>query len=136
MSSSVPLSPPALSLSQHQGVFPMSQLFASGGQNIGASATVLPMNIEGRFPLKLTSLGCVQFTSDSLQAHRLQPARFLCPWSFSGVFFTTEPPGRPWPFPRRREFCPQTACGFLSCSSNSALVLQPPAYPDNLENFM
>ena len=27
--------------------FPMSQLFASGGQSVGASASVLPMNIEG-----------------------------------------------------------------------------------------
>ena len=30
-------SPPALNLSQHQS-FPMSQLFAAGGQSIGASA--------------------------------------------------------------------------------------------------
>ena len=28
-------------------VFPMNQLFASGGQSIGASASVLPMNIQG-----------------------------------------------------------------------------------------
>ena len=28
------------------GSFPVSQLFASGGQNIGASASVLPMNIQ------------------------------------------------------------------------------------------
>ena len=36
--------------------FPMSQLFASGGQSIGASASasVLPMNIQGWFPLGLT----------------------------------------------------------------------------------
>ena len=36
----------------------MSQLFASGGQSIGASAseTVLPMNIQGWFPLELTGL--------------------------------------------------------------------------------
>ena len=27
--------------------FPMSQLFVSGGQSIGASASVLPMNIQG-----------------------------------------------------------------------------------------
>ena len=30
--------------------FPMSQLFASGGQNIGASASVLPVNIQCWFP--------------------------------------------------------------------------------------
>ena len=38
--------------------FPMSQLFASGGQHIGGldSAPVLPMNIQGWFPLGLTGL--------------------------------------------------------------------------------
>ena len=38
--------------------FPISWLFDSGGQNIGASASalVLPMNIQGLFPLGLTGL--------------------------------------------------------------------------------
>ena len=38
--------------------FPMCQFFTSGGQSIGASASasVLPMNIHGWFPLGLTSL--------------------------------------------------------------------------------
>ena len=42
-------SPLALNLSQPQGLFPVSQLFASGGQSIGvsASASVLPVNIQG-----------------------------------------------------------------------------------------
>ena len=34
------------------GSFPMSWLFASGGQSIGASASVLPMNIQGWFFLQ------------------------------------------------------------------------------------
>ena len=40
------------------GSFPMSQLFTSGGQSIGASAlaSVLPMNIQGWSPLGLTGL--------------------------------------------------------------------------------
>ena len=40
------------------GSFPMSQLFASGGQSIGvsASASVVPMNIQGWFLLGSTSL--------------------------------------------------------------------------------
>ena len=40
------------------GSFPFSQLFTSGGQTIGASgsASVLPMNIQGWFPLGLTDL--------------------------------------------------------------------------------
>jgi len=39
-------------------VFSSDQLFASGGQSIGASATasVHPMNIQGWFPLELTTL--------------------------------------------------------------------------------
>ena len=36
--------------------FSMSRLFASSGQSIGASASVLPMNIQGWFPLELTGL--------------------------------------------------------------------------------
>ena len=37
------------------GSFPVSQLFTSGGQSIGASASasVLPVNIQGWFPLRL-----------------------------------------------------------------------------------
>ena len=38
------------------GSFPMSRLFTSGGQRTGASASVLPMNIQGQFPLGLTAL--------------------------------------------------------------------------------
>ena len=40
------------------GSFPASQLFASGGQTIGvsASASVLSMNIQDEFPLGLTGL--------------------------------------------------------------------------------
>ena len=53
------------------GYFPKSRLFISGGQSIGASASVLPMNIQGWFPLGLTGL-------ISLQSKRL-----------SGVFSNT-----------------------------------------------
>ena len=44
------------------GSFPMSRLFASGGQSVGASASasVLPMNIQGWFPLGLTNLISLQ----------------------------------------------------------------------------
>ena len=47
--------PPAFNLSHHQS-FLVSQFFASDGQTIGvsASASVLPMNIQDRFPLGLT----------------------------------------------------------------------------------
>ena len=36
------------------GSFPMSQFFTSGGQSIGASASVLPINSQGWFPFGLT----------------------------------------------------------------------------------
>ena len=44
------------------GSFPMSQLFPSGGQSIGASAlaTVLPINIQGWYSLGLTALISLQ----------------------------------------------------------------------------
>ena len=50
-------SPPVLNLSQHQS-FPMSQLFTSGGQSIGASglAPIPSKNIQAWFPLGLTGL--------------------------------------------------------------------------------
>ena len=48
--SSSPQSFPAL------GSFSMSRLFTLNGQSIRTSASVLPMNIEGSFPLELTDL--------------------------------------------------------------------------------
>ena len=49
-------SPPALNLSEHQGSFPVSQFFTSGGQNIGVSVStsVLPMNTQDWSPLGWT----------------------------------------------------------------------------------
>ena len=54
-SSAIPFSSCSQSFSA-SGSFPMSRLFESGGQSIGASASVLPMNIYGWFPLGLTDL--------------------------------------------------------------------------------
>ena len=50
------------------GSFPMSQLFSLDGQSIGASvsASVLPMNIQGWFPLGLT--GLISFLSKGLSS--------------------------------------------------------------------
>ena len=42
------------------GSFPVSWLFASGGQRIGALASVLPMNIQCWFPLELIILISLQ----------------------------------------------------------------------------
>ena len=52
--------PPALNLSQHQGLFPVSWLYASAGQSIGASASVFLKDIQGWFPLGLTGLISLQ----------------------------------------------------------------------------
>ena len=38
------------------GSFPISWFFTSSGQSIGASASVLPINIQDWFPLRLTGL--------------------------------------------------------------------------------
>ena len=50
------------------GSFPLSRLFASGGRSIGtsASASVLPVNNQGWFPLGLT--GFISFLSKERQA--------------------------------------------------------------------
>ena len=76
-------SPPALSLSQHQGLFQMSQFFPSGGQSIGVSASgsVLPKNIQDWFPLGWTGwispkVG-VQGTLKSLLQHHSSKASIL-----------------------------------------------------------
>ena len=47
---------PSVFLMQASGSFPISQPFTSGGKYIGGSASVLPMNIRGWFPLGLTGL--------------------------------------------------------------------------------
>ena len=43
------------------GSFPVSQFFASGSQNIGASTSVIPMNIQGWFPLGWIDLISLQY---------------------------------------------------------------------------
>ena len=61
------------------GSFLMSQLFTSGGQNIGASASasVPPMNIQDLFPLGMTGLISLQskelsgvFSNTTVQKHQ------------------------------------------------------------------
>ena len=58
------------------GSFSVSQLFTSGSQSIGASASasVLPMNIQGWFPLGLTA---IQKTLKSLLQHHNLKASIL-----------------------------------------------------------
>ena len=76
--------------------FPMSQLFQSDGQSIGVSAStsVLPMNIQDRFPLEWTVWTSLQskglsrvFSKTTIQKHQFfgaHPLRFN-----SHLFMTT-----------------------------------------------
>ena len=62
------------------GPFPMSQFFTSGGQSIGgpASASVLPMNIQGCFPFWIDWFNlAVQGTLKSLLQHHSSKALVL-----------------------------------------------------------
>ena len=65
-SSVVPFSSSCLQSFPASGSFQMSRLFPSGGQSIGVSASpsVLPMNIQGWFPLGWT--GWLSFLSKGL----------------------------------------------------------------------
>ena len=74
--SSCPQSLPA------SGSFQMSQLFTSGGQSIGVSDAVLPMNIQDWFPLRLTGLVFLQskgfsrvFSNITIQNHQFFSAQ-------------------------------------------------------------
>ena len=49
------------------GSFLVNQLFASGDQSIGASASVLPVNIQDRLPLGLTGLSPLEESSSTPQ---------------------------------------------------------------------
>ena len=57
------------------GSFPMSQLFASGGQSVEASASVLPVNIQDWFSSGWT--GLISLLSKSLPYHQSSKASIL-----------------------------------------------------------
>ena len=76
------------------GSFQMSQFFASGGQSTGvpASASVLPMNIQDRFPLGWTGWISLQskglsrvFSNTTVQKHQLFGFQ-LSLWSNSHIY--------------------------------------------------
>ena len=81
---------PVIPFSSHLQSFPasesfqMSQFFASGGQSIGVSASVLPMNIQDWFPLRqsgwisLQSKGLSRVFSDTtVQKHQFFSAQLF-----------------------------------------------------------
>ena len=65
--------------------FPVSWLFTSGGQSIGASASasVLPVNIQGWFPFGMT--GLISLMSKGLQHRSLKASILWC-----SVFFLAQ----------------------------------------------
>ena len=86
ISSSVVPFPSCLQSFPASGSFPMSQLFTSGGQSIGASASasVLPMNIQDWFLLGWTGLISLQskrlsrvFSNITVQKHQFSVLSFL-----------------------------------------------------------
>ena len=62
------------------GYFPMSQLFTSGSQRTGASSSVLPMNIQGWFPLRLTGL----ISSESKRLSKIFSSTTIQKYQFFG----------------------------------------------------
>ena len=145
------LSPsPALNLSQHQGVFKMSQLFAWGGQSTGVSASisVLSMNTQDWTPLGWT--GWISLQSKGLKSllqHHSSQASIICHSPFfiaqlSHLYMTT---GKTraltsWTFVDKVmallfnmlsrlviTFLPRSKCLSISwLQSSSAVILEPP----------
>ena len=79
--------------------FLMSQLFTSGGQRTGASASasVIPMNIQGWFPLGLTGLISLQskglsrvFSNTTVQKHQFFGTQLSSTVQLSHSYMTTE----------------------------------------------
>ena len=71
------------------GSFPMSQVFTSGGQSIGVSAAVLPLNIQNWFPLgwvgwiSLQSKGLSRvFSNTTVQKHQFFSAQLSSSFFF------------------------------------------------------
>ena len=77
------------------GSFPVSWLFASGGQSIGASSSVLPMNIQDWYSLGLTSLISLLskglsrvFSSTIVQKHQIIIYVSMYPSFYFRLFWT------------------------------------------------
>ena len=79
------------------GSFPVSRLFTSGGQNIEASpsASILPMNIQGWFPLGLTGFISLQFKGLSRVFSSTTIQKHPCPLYIHSICFFCFP--NQWP---------------------------------------
>ena len=90
----LPTSPPCPQSFPESGSFPVRQLFTSGGQSVGALASVLPMNIQDWSALGSAGLISLQskglskvFSSTTIQKHQffraqpsLWPNAHICIW--------------------------------------------------------
>ena len=114
--SSCPQSLPAL------GSFPMSQLFAWGGQSIrvSASASVLPVNIQDQFPLGWS--GCISlqskglsrvFSNTTVQKHQFFIAQISL-WSYSHIH--TWPLGKTIALTRLKHMCSHVQVKTHTCN--------------------
>ena len=84
----------------------MSQFFASGGQSIGVSASVLPINIQDRFPLGLdlpTVQGTLRYGKHILSPKKSQQLGTLAhPIPSPGPLLPQEV--KPWILCKKLEF--------------------------------
>ena len=141
------------------GSFPVSQLFPSGSQSIGASASasVLPITIQDWFPLGLTGLISLQskglsrvFSNTAVQKHQFfgtQPSL----WSLTSVHDYWENYGFDYPECCRQSesllfntlstlvitFLPRSKCLLISwLQSPPAVILElPKINPDTVQNL-
>ena len=148
-SSTIPFSS-CLQLIPASGSFQMSQLITTGGLSIGASASasVLPTNIQGWFPLGLTGLISSQskglsrvFSNTTVQKHQFFGTHPSLRSSFSHPYMTT---GKTIALTKRTfvgkvtsllfnmlsrfviVFLPRSKCVLISCpQSPSAVILEP-----------
>ena len=127
------------------GSFPVSRLFASGGQSIGASAWVPPMNIQDWFSLGLTGLISLQskglsrvFSNTTVQKHKFFDTQ-LSLWSNSHIHTWKTIALTRWTFVSKvmtllfnmlsrlvMAFLPRSKCLLISwLQSPSAVIVEP-----------
>ena len=112
--------------SQPSGSFPKNQFLESNDRSIGgpASASVLPMNIQGWFPSGLTCLVSLQsqglsrvFSNTTVQNHQFFSAQLCFIIQLSHPYITTE---------KIIAFLPRSKCLLiLWLQSPSAVILEP-----------
>ena len=101
------------------GSFPGSQLFTSGSQSIGASASVISMSIQGWFPLGLTGLISLLstglsrvFSSTTVQEHQFFNAQ---PSLWSNSHINTGLLEKPYPWLYRPLLARWCLCFLIHC---------------------